>query len=138
MAAAAVENVEAATQAWVAFGLASRQLPQLEETSNQIKQQRDQSSSNRKRLADTTKQFKKAVKSTETSTAANLALLTEEHPAIGGTSKAIELLGKECRTTIKAYQEEIDNLTRRCKAGDSAFGSLYQSLTELPDPAPLL
>jgi homeobox protein cut-like len=138
MAAAAVENVEAATQAWVAFGLASRQIPQLEETSNQIKQQRDQSSSNRKRLADTTKQFKKAVKSTETSTAANLALLTEEHPAIGGTSKAIELLGKECRTTIKAYQEEIDNLTRRCKAADSAFGTLFQSLTELPDPAPIL
>jgi homeobox protein cut-like len=34
--------------------------------------------------------------------------------------------------------EEIDNLTRRCKSAESAFGSVTQSLGEVPDPAAVL
>lgn len=33
------------------------------------------------------------------------------------------------------FAEEIDNLTRRCKASESAYGALAQSLGELPDPS---
>lgn len=35
---------------------------------------------------------------------------------------------------LKAYQEEIDQLTRRCKFSETSFSSLYKSLYEAPDP----
>lgn len=39
---------------------------------------------------------------------------------------------------VKAYQEEIDALVKRCRASDSAFFSLYKSFYEAPDPAKAL
>lgn len=39
---------------------------------------------------------------------------------------------------LKAYQGEIDALTRRSKASESAFLSAYKLLAEAPDPYPLL
>ncbi|MEW5305958.1 MAG: hypothetical protein WDW36_008467 [Sanguina aurantia] len=39
---------------------------------------------------------------------------------------------------LKQYQEEVDRLTRRAKHGESAFLQLYQKLYEAPDPAPCL
>lgn len=39
---------------------------------------------------------------------------------------------------VKAYQEEIDALTKRCRASDSAFFSLYKALYEAPDPVQAL
>ncbi|KAH7339558.1 CASP C terminal-domain-containing protein [Rhizoctonia solani] len=65
----------------------------------------------RKALADKTKEFKK--------------LADEEKP------EAIKGL-------LKAYQNEIDSLTKRCKASDSAFLGIYKLLAEAPDPYPLL
>ena len=38
----------------------------------------------------------------------------------------------------KAYQTEIDNLTRRSKVAESAFLNVYKLLAEAPDPFPLL
>ncbi|PPR05860.1 hypothetical protein CVT26_010140 [Gymnopilus dilepis] len=38
----------------------------------------------------------------------------------------------------KAYQTEIDNLTKRSKASDNAFLHVYKILAEVPDPYPLL
>jgi hypothetical protein len=37
-----------------------------------------------------------------------------------------------------AYQTEIDNLTKRSKASESAFLSVYKVLADAPDPYPLL
>ena len=37
-----------------------------------------------------------------------------------------------------AYQTEIDNLTKRSKASENAFLSVYKVLAEAPDPYPLL
>jgi hypothetical protein len=37
-----------------------------------------------------------------------------------------------------AYQTEIDNLTKRAKASESAFLNIYKVLAEAPDPYPLL
>jgi transcriptional regulator of nitric oxide reductase len=37
-----------------------------------------------------------------------------------------------------AYQTEIDNLTKRSKAAESAFLSVYKVLADAPDPYPLL
>ncbi|KAF5370573.1 hypothetical protein D9758_001927 [Tetrapyrgos nigripes] len=39
---------------------------------------------------------------------------------------------------LKAYQTEIDNLTKRSKASENAFLSVYKVLAEAPDPYPLL
>lgn len=39
---------------------------------------------------------------------------------------------------LKAYQEEVDNLTKRAKYGENAFLNVYQKLYEAPDPLPAL
>ncbi|CEL60960.1 Protein CASP OS=Saccharomyces cerevisiae (strain ATCC 204508 / S288c) GN=COY1 PE=1 SV=2 [Rhizoctonia solani AG-1 IB] len=65
----------------------------------------------RKSLADKTKEFKK---------------LPEE-------DKLEALKG-----LLKAYQNEIDALTKRCKSSDNAFLGVYKLLAEAPDPYPLL
>ncbi|KIJ49673.1 hypothetical protein M422DRAFT_246745 [Sphaerobolus stellatus SS14] len=39
---------------------------------------------------------------------------------------------------LKAYQTEIDHLTKRCKTTESAFLSVYKVLADAPDPYPLL
>lgn len=39
---------------------------------------------------------------------------------------------------LKAYQEEIDHLTRRAKFSENAFFQLYKGLYAAPDPAPAL
>ncbi|KAF9231653.1 CASP C terminal-domain-containing protein [Melanogaster broomeanus] len=39
---------------------------------------------------------------------------------------------------LKAYQQEIDNLTKRSKTAESAFLNVYKVLAEAPDPYPLL
>lgn len=39
---------------------------------------------------------------------------------------------------MKAYQTEIDNLTRRSKLSETSFLNLYKLLSDAPDPYPLL
>lgn len=39
---------------------------------------------------------------------------------------------------LKAYQQEIDSLTRRSQRSESTFLSVYKLLSEAPDPYPLL
>ncbi|KAG5648583.1 hypothetical protein DXG03_003194 [Asterophora parasitica] len=39
---------------------------------------------------------------------------------------------------LKAYQTEIDNLTKRSKASENAFLNVYKVLAEAPDPYPFL
>lgn len=39
---------------------------------------------------------------------------------------------------LKAYQTEIDALTRRSKSSETAFLHIYKLLAEAPDPFPLL
>ncbi|BGO92237.1 Golgi membrane protein [Rhodotorula toruloides NP11] len=46
--------------------------------------------------------------------------------------------GPVFKTLLKAYQTEIDNLTRRSKVAENAFLSVYKLLAEAPDPFPLL
>ncbi|KAF9469930.1 hypothetical protein BDZ94DRAFT_42858 [Collybia nuda] len=65
----------------------------------------------RKALADKTKEFKK--------------LSDEEKPSA-------------FKGLLKAYQMEIDNLTKRSKASENAFLKVYKVLAEAPDPYPFL
>ena len=39
---------------------------------------------------------------------------------------------------LKAYQGEIDSLTRRSKISETAFLNVYKLLSDAPDPYPLL
>lgn len=39
---------------------------------------------------------------------------------------------------LKAYQEEIDQLSRRSKFCEGAYGNIYKSLYEAPDPVPAI
>jgi homeobox protein cut-like len=39
---------------------------------------------------------------------------------------------------LKAYQTEIDSLTKRSKVSENAFLNVYKVLAEAPDPYPLL
>ena len=42
------------------------------------------------------------------------------------------------KTLLKAYQGEIDSLTRRSKMSETSFLNVYKLLSDAPDPYPLL
>ena len=130
-----LQSLQAASQVWTTFDWSSKS-KQWEFQANQNREAREASLGARKQLAETTKQFKRCVKSVEQAGTALASSNSSENAS--ATVSAIESLAKQCRLTVKAYQEEIDNLTRRCKASESAFGTLHQSLIEVPDPAAVL
>lgn len=97
-------------------------LPKLVTTANSLTQSRDASVAARKNLAESTKVFKRVVKNAETNP----------------TTSTVQELAKEGRACIKAYQEEIDSLTRRCKTSESALSNVHQALENIPDPSSLI
>ena len=127
-------SLKVAAQSWAKFDWGSKGT-QWNSTTGQIKEARDQSVAARKKLADTTKQFKRSVKSVEQSAT---SLKSVDNSAAAGAVKNIDAFSKDCRLTIEAYQGEIDNLTRRCKLSENAFSSLCQNLNDCPDPAAVL
>ncbi|RDX55044.1 hypothetical protein OH76DRAFT_1397388 [Lentinus brumalis] len=64
-----------------------------------------------------------------------LAERTKEVKRIPDTDKS-KLPGY--KDLVKAYQTEIDNLTKRCKFGENALCHVFRVLAEVPDPYPLL
>ncbi|CEG76159.1 hypothetical protein RMATCC62417_11093 [Rhizopus microsporus] len=44
---------------------------------------------------------------------------------------------QKIKPLLKAYQAEIDNITKRTKFSESSFLSIYKLLADAPDPAPL-
>ncbi|MCH97629.1 protein CASP, partial [Trifolium medium] len=83
----------------------------LDEQGLRIAENQENSQKNRRKLAESTRNFKKA--SPEDKSSLFNALL-------------------------KGYQEEVDNLTKRAKFGENAFLNIYQKLYEAPDPYPAL
>ncbi|KAF4319912.1 hypothetical protein JM18_001229 [Phytophthora kernoviae] len=77
-----------------------------------MKTDKDASVRSRKKLAETTKQFRRLDSDTDKAAGAG--------------------------PLLKAYQEEIDHLTRRAKFSENAFFQLYKGLYAAPDPAPAL
>jgi homeobox protein cut-like len=75
----------------------------------------------RKVLSERTKVLKKCIKQVESCGA-----------------PGVDTLSKECKDTVKAYQEEIDHMNKRCKAVETNWSSLLQSLSELTDLSLLL
>ncbi|EXJ90077.1 homeobox protein cut-like protein [Capronia epimyces CBS 606.96] len=99
-----------ALAAWRNIGLSSL-MPQLDSTASDIVAHQRDALVERKELAQKTKDFRKLEDS---------AKLTEY------------------KSLLKAYQGFIDLITGHGKTSSSAFLQLYQSLSEAPDPFPLL
>ncbi|XP_009764795.1 protein CASP [Nicotiana tabacum] len=83
----------------------------LDEQGLRIAENQDISQKNRRKLAESTRDFKKASKEEKLSLFNSL---------------------------LKGYQEEVDNLTKRAKYGENAFLNIYQKLYEAPDPYPII
>ncbi|XP_061342119.1 protein CASP isoform X1 [Gastrolobium bilobum] len=83
----------------------------LDEQGLRIAENQENSQKNRRKLAESTRDFKKA------SQEEKLSLFN---------------------TLLKGYQEEVDNLTKRAKFGENSFLNIYQKLYEAPDPYPAL
>ncbi|KAI3411406.1 Protein CASP [Psidium guajava] len=95
---------------WKEFDLEKEKIL-LDEQGLRIAENQDNSQKNRRKLAESTRDFKKA------SPEGKLNLFN---------------------SLLKEYQEEIDNLTKRAKFGENAFLNIYQKLYEAPDPYPAL
>ena len=134
--AALLQSLQVASQAWATFDWNGKKL-QFDKASAINREQKDQSLAARKLLADTTKTFKKSVKSMEQASSA-LKQNSPDAENVAVAVKAMDSLSKDCRQTIKSYQEQVDNLTRRCKASETAFSSVHTSMTDAPDPVSLL
>jgi len=132
---ASITSFQTASKIWKSFDWPSKKA-QWQSTTIENKESREASQTARKQLAETTKLLKRAVKTIETSAKTLGTSQTEDN--ISATIKAIETLSKQARVTVKSYQEEIDNLTRRSKATESAFDKLAQALNDVQDPSKLL
>ncbi|PNH04179.1 Protein CASP [Tetrabaena socialis] len=82
----------------------------LDETGLKVAEHQEESLQNRRKLAESTRDFR----------------------------RNNEAVSKTVGPLLKQYQEEIDRLTKRAKHGETAFLDVYQKLYEAPDPAPAL
>ncbi|KAJ7859720.1 CASP C terminal-domain-containing protein [Mycena leptocephala] len=103
-------NFSGALATWKEINLSELQKT-LDAQGIQLVDNQKESVVGRKALADKTKEFKK--------------LPVSEQPP-------------EFKGLLKAYQTEIDSLTKRSKASENAFLDVYKVLAEAPDPYPLL
>lgn len=84
---------------------------QLDKQALDIDKNQESSLKNRRKLAETTRDYKKA---------------------------SVEDKIKAAPALLKGYQEEVDNLTKRAKFGENAFLHIYQKLYEAADPVSAL
>ncbi len=103
-------TLSAVYKCWAELDLESLR-GRMDDTGLKIAEYQEEALQNRRKLAESTREFKRTA---------------GETPVKG--------LGP----LLKQYQEEIDRLTKRCKHSEGAFLELYQKLYEAPDPAPAL
>ncbi|XP_011101253.1 protein CASP isoform X1 [Sesamum indicum] len=102
--------ISAVATFWKDFDL-EKERTILDEQGLRIAENQENSQKNRRKLAESTRDFKKA------SNEEKLVLFN---------------------SLLKGYQEEVDKLTKRAKFGENAFLNIYQKLYEAPDPYPVL
>ncbi|XP_059455364.1 protein CASP [Corylus avellana] len=95
---------------WKDFDLEKEKIV-LDEQGLRIAENQENSQKNRRKLAENTRDFKKA-----------------------SPEEKLNLFN----SLLKGYQEEVDNLTKRAKFGENAFLNIYQKIYEAPDPYPVL
>lgn len=91
---------------WKEFDL-EKEKSVLDEQGIRIAENQENSQKNRRKLAESTRDFKKA-----------------------SPEEKLNLFN----SLLRGYQEEVDNLTKRAKFGENAFLNIYQKLYEAPDP----
>ncbi|WVR00235.1 hypothetical protein IAU59_007377 [Kwoniella sp. CBS 9459] len=107
----AEENFSAALTTWKEINLSELQ-KSLDSTALELVENQKENLVGRKKLAEQTREFKKL-------------------PDDAEKFSAIKVL-------LKAYQGEIDSLTRRSKMSETSFLNVYKLLSDAPDPYPLL
>ena len=105
-----VATLEHSKDFWNEFSLCGLQ-KQLDEYAGDMAVRQDEAEIGRKKLIEMSKEFKKS---------------------------ASDEVRKTVSPLVKAFQSEIDSLTRRSKAAESCFLTVYKKLSDAPDPAPLL
>ncbi|XP_062116954.1 protein CASP isoform X2 [Humulus lupulus] len=98
--------ISAVTNFWKEFDLEKERYV-LDEQGVKIADNQENSQKNRRKLAESTKEFKKASPDDKFSLFSPL---------------------------LKGFQEEVDNLTKRAKFAENAFLNIYQKIYEAPDP----
>ena len=103
-------DFSAALSIWRDINLADLQ-QQLNATAPELLEAQKAAVTNRKKLADQTREFKKQPDANKL---------------------------ESFKPLLKAYQTEIDTLTKRSKAAENAFLNVHSALTTAPDPYPFL
>ena len=105
-----LESVNEILDYWKEFNLQNNK-EKLDQICIEIRDLKTASITGRKKLNDVTKDFRIKSKETQLNDLTNL---------------------------LKSYQDEIDQLSRRSKFCESSFLTLYKSISEAPDPVPII
>ncbi|KAJ8605325.1 hypothetical protein CTAYLR_002363 [Chrysophaeum taylorii] len=141
------EEVKKASAFWAGFDLDGRRA-ELDARALDIADGKEASAEARKQLSRLTSTFRErympasARGDGDASRGVLEAMVSSEEEGGAAARRAVdEVCGREGRIwsgavdLLRAYQEELDALSRRARSSDSAFLSLYRSLYAAPDPA---
>lgn len=103
-------SLQSMVQYWKEFDLQELQ-KELDTTATELANRQDESDASRKRLVEQSREFKK---------------------------NTPEDVRKLVAPLLKSFQGEVDFLSKRSKAAEAAFLSIYKKLIDLPDPVSVL
>ncbi|XP_011422371.1 homeobox protein cut-like 1 isoform X4 [Magallana gigas] len=103
-------STQSVCQFWKDFDLQHLQ-KELDITATELANRQDESDLSRKRLVEQSREFKKSTP---------------------------EDIRKIVAPLLKSFQSEVDSLSKRSKAAEAAFLSIYKRIIDLPDPVPVL
>ena len=103
-------SLEQSKEFWDEFGFVELQT-QLDEYANEIALRQDEAEFGRKKLIEMSKEFKRT---------------------------ASDDIRKTVSSLLKAFQAEVDSLTKRSKFSESCFLTMYKKLSDAPDPSPII
>ncbi|XP_022109689.1 protein CASP-like isoform X2 [Acanthaster planci] len=106
----AAANISSMFQYWKNFDLPLLQR-ELDTTATELASRQDESDTSRKRLVEQSREFKK---------------------------NTPDDIRKSVAPLLKLFQSEIDALSKRSKAAEASFLSVYKKLIDLPDPVSVL
>ncbi|XP_022344162.1 homeobox protein cut-like 1 isoform X3 [Crassostrea virginica] len=103
-------STQSVCQFWKEFDLQHLQ-KELDITATELANRQDESDLSRKRLVEQSREFKKSTP---------------------------EDIRKIVAPLLKSFQSEVDSLSKRSKAAEAAFLSIYKRIIDVPDPVPVL
>ncbi|XP_031558255.1 protein CASP-like [Actinia tenebrosa] len=106
----AAASLQSMKNFWKEFNLPELQKT-LDTTATELADRQDESETSRKKLVELSRDFKK---------------------------NTPEELRKKVAPLLKSFQAEIDALSKRSKASEAAFLTIYKKLVDVPDPLPAL